>query len=68
MSLHGFLAFVWQDNKQLEQATEVARHITAEGTGYPHLLVLNLEPEGTQRFVDLIAALVGNRTVSDLVL
>ena len=58
-----FLAFAWQDNEQLERATEVAKYIAAEGTGYPHPLVLNLEPEGTQRFLDLTVAPVGNRIV-----
>ena len=46
-----FLAFSWQDNEHLERATEVAKYIAAEGTGYPHPLVLG--PEGTQRFLEL---------------
>ena len=48
-----FLAFAWQDNKQPERATYVAKYNTAGGTGYPHPLVLNFEPEGTQRFLEL---------------
>ena len=43
-----YLAVAYQDNKQLEEATKLAMYIAAEGTGYPHPLVLNLEPEGTQ--------------------
>ena len=58
-----FLAVAYQDNKQLEQATKLAMYIAAEGTGYPHPLVLNLEPEGTQRFLELSVAAVGNRIV-----
>ena len=58
-----FLAFAWQDNKQLERATEVAKYIAAEGNGYPHPLVLILESEGTQRFLQLTVAPVGNRIV-----
>ena len=37
----------------------IAKYIAAEGTGYPHPLVLNLEPEGTQRFLELTVAPVG---------
>ena len=58
-----FLPFAWQDNEQLERATEVTKYIAAECTGYPHPLVLNLEPEGTQRFLELTVAPVGNRIV-----
>ena len=54
MSLHG---------RQLERVTEVVKYIAAEGTGYPHPLVLNLEPEGTQRFLELTVAPVGNKIV-----
>ena len=45
-----YLAVVYQDNGQLEAATKLAMYIAAEGTVYPYPLVLNLEPEGTQRF------------------
>ena len=58
-----FLAFAWQNNEQQEIATEVAKYIVAEGTGYPHPLVLNLEPEGTQRFLHFAVAPVGNKIV-----
>ena len=54
-----FLAFAWQ----LGRATEVAKYIAAEGTGYPHSLVLHLEPEGAQRFLEVTAAPVGNTIV-----
>ena len=30
-----FLAFAWQDEEQLEQATTMGKYITARGTGYP---------------------------------
>ena len=61
-----FLAFkfAWQDNEQLERATEVATYIAAEGTGYPHPLVLNLEPEAKQRFLELTVAPVGKTIVT----
>ena len=38
-------------------------YIAAEGTGYPHPLVLNLEPEGTQRFLELTVTAVGSKIV-----
>ena len=40
-------------NDQLTQATEVVRYIAAVGTGYPPPLVLNLEPEPPQRFLEM---------------
>ena len=47
------LAYTSED--QLMRATEVVhlRFIAAEGTGYPAPIVLNLEPEGTQRCLDM---------------
>ena len=39
-------------------------YIAAEGSGYPHPLVLNLEPEGTQRYMEFTATAVGSRTVT----
>ena len=42
-----YLAVAYQDNEQLEDATTLAMYIAAEGTGYPHPLVLNLH--GTRR-------------------
>ena len=62
MSLHG-RCICWQDKEQLGRATEVAKYIIAEGTGYSHQLALNLEPEGTQRFLELTVAPVGKRIV-----
>ena len=44
-----FSEFAWHDNEQLERPTDVAKYIAAEGTGYPHPVVLNLEPEGAYR-------------------
>ena len=61
-----YLAVVYQDNKQLRKATEPAMHIPSEDTGYLHPLVLNLEPEGTQRFLELTVTAVctvGDRIV-----
>ena len=57
------LAFAWQDNKQLERATEIAKYIAAEGTGYPHPLVRDFEPERIQRFLELTVAPVGKHIV-----
>ena len=58
-----YLAVAYQDNEQLEDATKLAMYVAAEGTGYPHPLVLNLEPEGTQRFQELSVAAVGSSIV-----
>ena len=33
-----YLAVAYQDDKQLEEATNLAMYIAAEGTGYPHHL------------------------------
>ena len=60
-----YLAVAYQDDKQPEKATDLAMYIAAEGTasGYPPPLVLNLEPEGTQRFLELSVTAVGSRIV-----
>ena len=58
-----YLAVAYQDDKQVEEATELAMYIAAEGTGYPHPLVLNLEPEGTKRFLELSVTVVGSMIV-----
>ena len=57
------LAFAWQHNEQLERATAVTKYTASEGTAYPQPLVLNREPEGTQRFLELTVAPVGNKMV-----
>ena len=54
-----YLAVAYRDNEQLENATKLALYIAAEGTGYPHPPVLNLEPEGTQRVLELTVTSVG---------
>ena len=46
---------IYQDNEQLGKATELAMYVASEDTGYPHPLVLSLEPKGTQRFLELTA-------------
>ena len=38
-------------------------YVASKDTGYPHPLVLNLEPEGTQRFLELTVTAVGSRVV-----
>ena len=38
--------------------TDLAMYNASEDTGYPHPLVLNLEPEGTQRFLELTVTAV----------
>ena len=48
-----YLAVAYQDILQLGRATDLAMYIASEGTGYPHPLVLNVEPTVTQRFVEL---------------
>ena len=47
------IAIVYITNAQLTLATEVVRYIAAVGTGYPPPLVLNLEPEPPQRFLEM---------------
>ena len=64
--VHIVIAYVTDD--QLTQATEVVRYIAAVGTGYPPPLVLNLEPEGPQRFLDMYIQCVGTSIITDLVL
>ena len=58
-----YLVVAYQDTEQLGKATELAMYIAAEGTGYPHSLALNLEPEGTQRFLEFTVAAVGSKIV-----
>ena len=48
-----YIAIAYVTNGQLAQATEVVRYIAAVGTGYPPPLVLNLEPEPPQRFLEM---------------
>ena len=53
---HVYIAIAYADDDHLTQATRVVHCIAAEGTGYPpplSPLVLNLEPEGPQRFLKL---------------
>ena len=59
-----FLAVAYQNNKQLSNATNLAMDNAAEGTSYPHPLVLNLEPEGTQRFLGLSVNAVDSMMVT----
>ena len=48
-----YVAIAYAEDDHLTQATKVVHYIAAEGTGYPAPLVLNLEPEGPQRFLEL---------------
>ena len=48
-----YIGIAYATSDQLAQATEVVRYIAAVGTGYPPPLVLNLEPEAPQRFVEM---------------
>ena len=57
------IAIAYVTNDQLTQATEVVRYIAAVGNGYPPPLVLNLEPEGPQRFLDMYIQFVGTAIV-----
>ena len=58
-----YIAIAYVTNDQLTQATEVARYFAAVGTGYPPPLVLNLEPEGPQRFLEMYIQCVGTAIV-----
>ena len=58
-----YLSVAYHDNEQLEDATKLVMYIATEGTGYPHPLVLNLEPECTQRFLELTVTSVDSRIV-----
>ena len=58
-----YIAIAYVTNDQLTQATEVVRYIAAVGTGYPPPLVLNLEPEGPQRFLEMYIQCVGTAIV-----
>ena len=48
-----YIAIAYANDDHLTQATRVVHFIAAEGTGYSPPLVLNLEPEGPQRFLEL---------------
>ena len=58
-----YIAIAYVTNDQLTQATEVVCYIAAVGTGYPPPLVLNLEPEGPQRFLEMYIQCVGTAIV-----
>lgn len=58
-----YLAVAYQYNQQLGKATDLAMCIASKDTGYPHPLVLNLEPKGTQRFLELTVTAVDSRIV-----
>ena len=58
-----YVTIAYANEDHLTQATEVVNFIAAEGTGYPPPLVLNLEPEGPQRFLELYIKCVGTAIV-----
>ena len=60
------IAYAIVTNGQLTQATEVVRYIAAVGTGYPPPLVLNLDPEGPQRFLEMYIQCAGTSIVISL--
>ena len=49
--VYDIVAIAYANDDHLTQATKVVHFIDAEGTGYSPPLVLNLEPEGLQRFL-----------------
>ena len=57
------IAYVTCTDDQLTLATEVIRYIAAVGTDYPPPLVLNLDPEGPQRFLEMYVQCVGTAIV-----
>ena len=61
--LYNYVAIAYANEDHLTQATEVVHFIAAEGTGYPPPLVLNLEPEGPHRFLELYIKCVGTAIV-----
>ena len=63
-----YVAIAYTSEDQLLQATKVVHFIAVEGTGYPPPLVLNLEPEGTQRFLEMSIECVGISIVDTAVL
>ena len=58
-----YIAIAYVTDDQLTLATEVVRYIAAVGTGYPPPLVLNLEPEGPQKFLEMYIQCVGTAIV-----
>ena len=58
-----YVAIAYANDDHLTQATKVVHFIAAEGTGSPAPLVLNLEPEGPQRFLELYIKCVGTAIV-----
>ena len=58
-----YVAIAYANDDHLTRATEVVHFIAADGTGYPPPLVLNLEPEGPQRFLELYIKCVGTAIV-----
>ena len=58
-----YIGIAYAEDDQLVQATQVLHFIAAAGTGYPPPLVLNLEPEGLQRFLEMSIECVGTAIV-----
>ena len=54
-----YVAIAYANENHLTRPTKVVHFVAAEGTGYPPTLVLNLEPEGSQRFLELYIECVG---------
>ena len=58
-----YIAMTYAEGDQLVQATRVVHFIAVAGTGYPPPLVLNLKPEGPQRFLEMSIECVGTAIV-----
>ena len=58
-----YVAIAYAEDDQLVQATRVVHFIAVAGTGYPPPLVLNLKPEGPQRFLEMSIECVGTAIV-----
>ena len=63
-----YIAIAYAEDDQLVQATQVVHFIAAEGTGYSPSLLLNLEPEAPQRFLEMSIKCVGTAIVVTVVL
>ena len=58
-----YIAIAYAEDNQLVQATQLVHFTAAAGTGYSPPLVLNLEPEGPQRFLKMSIRCVGTAIV-----
>ena len=58
-----YIAIAYAEDDELVQATQVVHFIAAEGTGHPPPVVLDLEPEAPQSFLEMAIKCAGTSIV-----